>query len=280
MLRIGPARFHLGTQGWNYPAWVGPFYPRSARPADFLTLYARVFDTVEIDSTFYAVPAAAAIEHWTQRAPAGFRFALKFPRAATHDDGLAGETSITTLERFVERIRPLGPRLGPVLIQLPAEFGIRRRKRLEEFLDRLPPGLRWAVEFRDPAWFDTNIVEALAARGIAPALTDSPFLPLERMLDLAAHMGEGAMGGLDFAYVRWLGTRDLTDYSRVQIDRSDQLARWATVLPELLGRGIDVYGYFNNHFAGHSPSSARTFMELVGLTPKDPRDLEPQGDLF
>lgn len=280
MPRLGPARFHLGTQGWNYPAWVGPFYPRAARPADFLSLYARIFDTVEIDSTFYAVPAAAAIGHWAKRAPPGFTFALKFPRAATHDDGLAGESSLATLERFTERVRPLGSRLGPILIQLPAEFGPRRRAKLETFLDRLPNGFRWAVEFRDPAWLDTNVIESLAARRIAPALADSPFVPLARALELAAQMGDGAMAGLDFAYVRWLGTRDLTDYSRIQVDRAESLARWAAALPPLLGRGIDVYGYFNNHYAGHSPSSARAFMELVGLTPKDPRDLEPQGDLF
>jgi uncharacterized protein YecE (DUF72 family) len=80
--------------------------------------------------------------------------------------------------------------------------------------------------------------------------------------------------------VRWLGSRDLVDYSRIQVDRTPDLMRWAKVLPALLGRGIDVYGYFNNHYAGHSPASARAFLELVGLTPRGPADLEPQGDLF
>ena len=88
------------------------------------------------------------------------------------------------------------------------------------------------------------------------------------------------MKGADFAYVRWLGTRDLTDYSHIQLDRSRELASWARVLPGLLDRGIDVYGYFNNHYAGHSPASARAFLELVGQVPRDPKDLEPQGDLF
>jgi uncharacterized protein YecE (DUF72 family) len=279
-MRLGPPRFHLGTQGWNYPGWVGPFYPRAARPVDFLSLYSRIFDTVEVDSTFYAVPSAAAIDHWTRRVPETFRFALKFPRAATHDDGLAGDLSILTLETFLERVAPLGPRLGPILIQLPAEFGPRRRSKLDAFLDRLPNTRRWAVEFRDPAWLETSALESLAARRIALTLTDSPFVPLERMLDLAAAFGDGAMKGADFAYVRWLGTRDLTDYSHTQLDRAGELARWAGVLPGLLERGIDVYGYFNNHYAGHSPASARAFLELVGLKPKDPKDLEPQRDLF
>src|SRR5690349_19105456 len=163
-MRLGPARFHLGTQGWNYPAWVGPFYPRAARPVDFLPLYSRIFDTVEIDSTFCAVPPASTVEHWARRVPPSFRFALKFPRAATHEDRLEGEMTQLVLEEFLGRFQALGTRLGPILLQLPPDFGVRRRSKFESFLDRLPGSLRWAVEFRDPAWLETNVLEALAAR--------------------------------------------------------------------------------------------------------------------
>ena len=276
MVRLRGARFFLGTQGWNYPAWAGPFYPRAARAADYLTLYARQFSTVEVDSTFYAVPSAATIESWVRRTPASFRFALKFPRAATHDDRLAGAVSRTTLEVFTERVRGLGGRLGPILLQLPPDFGVIERVELDAFLEDWPADLRLAVEFRDPAWLATDAIEALAARGIATALTDSPHVPLEAMLGAA----ERASAGLDFAYVRWLGPRDITDYSRIQVDRSVELARWAAALPPLVDRGIDVYGYVNNHYAGHSPASVRTFMELVGIDPPDPGELEPQGSLF
>src|SRR5688572_2488719 len=120
-MRLGPPRFHLGTQGWNYPAWVGPFYPRAARSGDFLGLYSHIFDTVEVDSTFYAVPAAAAVESWARRTPPTFRFALKFPGAATHDDGLASIRSRELLDQFLTRVRPLGSRLGPVLLQFPPD---------------------------------------------------------------------------------------------------------------------------------------------------------------
>src|SRR5690349_18785324 len=112
MARLGAARFHIGTQGWNYPAWVGPFYPRAARAADFLGLYARLFDTVEVDSTFYAVPSVASVKSWAQRAPATFRFALKFPREATHDLGLVGAEAKRLRGTFLERAALLGPRLG------------------------------------------------------------------------------------------------------------------------------------------------------------------------
>ena len=280
MARLGAARFHIGTQGWNYPGWVGPFYPRAARAADFLALYARLFDTVEVDSTFYAVPSAATVKSWAQRVPAPFRYALKFPRAATHDLGLAGVESTRLLDTFLERVAPLGSRLGPVLVQLPPGFGPSRRKALESFLDRWPRAVRCAVEFRDPDWLDTDVWESLAARGIAPTLTDSPHLPLPRVIELAAELGSSRMGGIEFAYVRWLGSRELTDYSRVQVDRSAELAQWAAVLPPLLARGIDVYGYFNNHYAGHSPASARAFMELIGQEPRDPSAIAPQGELF
>lgn len=278
--RLGAARFHIGTQGWNYPAWIGPFYPRAARAADFLALYTRLFDSVEVDSTFYAVPARPAVENWAKRAPSGFTFALKFPREATHDLGLKGRAAADVRERFLERVQALGHRLGPVLVQLPPDFPPGKRKDLEAFLDPWPRTVRCAVEFRDPAWLDTDVWESLAARGVAPTLTDSPHLPLTRMLDLAARLGDRVMGGVEFVYVRWLGSRELTDYSRVQVDRAPELARWAAVLPPLLTRGIDVYGYFNNHYAGHSPASARTFLELIGEEPPDPSVLEPQGELF
>lgn len=274
MTRLRPSRWFLGTQGWNYPAWVGPFYPRAARAADFLGLYARIFDSVEVDSTFYAVPSAAAIESWARRTPPAFRFALKFPREATHEDRLATVRSRDLLRHFVERVRPLGPRLGPVLLQLPPDFGVDRRGDLDALLDELPADVRFAVEFRDPAWFTDSVWQDLATRHVASALTDSPFVGLDLVLDFAGRPGT------DFAYVRWLGTRDLTDYSRLQIDRGADLDRWAEVLAGLLSRGMDVYGYFNNHYQGHSPASARAFLERVGITPRNPEDLEPQRELF
>ncbi|MEO6462972.1 MAG: DUF72 domain-containing protein [Candidatus Eisenbacteria bacterium] len=276
MVRLRGARYFIGTQGWNYPAWSGPFYPRGTRPADFLTLYARLFDTVEVDSSFYAVPSQAAIDSWVKRTPASFRFALKFPRAATHDDRLAGRESLETLAVFVDRVRGLGTRLGPILLQMPPDFAPVSCPHLDAFLEHWPADLALAVELRDPAWLTGDTFESLAARGIAPALTDSPHVPLPAMLDAV----ERAATGPAFAYVRWLGSRELVDYSRIQVDRTDELARWAAALPPLLDRGLDVYGYFNNHYAGHSPSSARTFLALVGETPPDPGDLEPQGSLF
>ena len=113
----------VGTQGWNYEDWVGPFYPRGTRAAEFLDLYARAFETVEIDSTFYAAPSAAAIKSWRARAPEGFTYSLKLVREITHEERLRGCGD--RLERFCERVRPLGDRLALILIQMPPDFSPR-----------------------------------------------------------------------------------------------------------------------------------------------------------
>src|SRR5882757_4160721 len=108
------ARIRIGTQGWNYDAWVGPFYPEGTRPAEYLTVYARAFDTVEVDSTFYAVPPARTIRGWAQRTPPGFTFALKMPQEITHERRLREVDDLT--KEFCDRARELEDRLGPVLL--------------------------------------------------------------------------------------------------------------------------------------------------------------------
>lgn len=108
------AAIHIGTQGWNYDAWVGPFYPTGTRPSDFLTVYARAFDSVEVDSTFYASPAATTIRSWVDRTPKGFVFALKLPQEITHERRLRDSREL--LGQFIKRARMLGPKLGPILV--------------------------------------------------------------------------------------------------------------------------------------------------------------------
>ena len=105
----------VGTQGWNYDAWVGPFYPTGTRPANYLQTYARAFNTVEVDSTFYAVPPMKTVQGWRQRTPEGFTFALKLPQEITHELRLRNAEEPSA--RFFDAARELGPKLGPVLIQ-------------------------------------------------------------------------------------------------------------------------------------------------------------------
>src|SRR5437016_1104996 len=114
------ATIRIGTQGWSYPDWHGVFYPPGAKQEDRLPFYAEVFDTVEIDATFYGPPKATIARSWARHAPAGFTFAAKLPRDITHEGGL--RDSGAALAEFAQSLEPLGDKLGPVLVQLPAAF--------------------------------------------------------------------------------------------------------------------------------------------------------------
>ncbi len=263
----------LGTQGWNYGAWVGPFYPQGTRPADFLRVYSRAFDTVEVDSTFYAIPPEKTVRGWASRVPDHFTFALKLPREITHERRLVGCAG--PLAEFADRVRLLGSKLGPVLIQLGPDFGPERRGALEAFLPLLPLDLRFALELRRPGWIGPELVALLRSYHVALVLTDGPFVSRERMIALAAHPSA------DFGYVRWMGSdRGIEDYSRVVLDRQQELGMWAVGLAALAARVSAVHGYFNNHFQGHSPASARAMQDLLGQRPVEPASLADQTELF
>lgn len=267
------ARIRLGTQGWNYDAWVGPLYPSGTRRLDFLGVYARAFTTVEVDSTFYAIPSAKTVRGWADRVPDDFTFALKLPQAITHERRLrdAGELA----EQFFERARELGPKLGPVLVQLGPDFGPDEFPALEAFLPALPRDIAVAVEFRDRRWLREPVLALLTEHNVALALSDGRWIPRQSMLTLAARPTAS------FAYVRWMGAnRDIVDYSTVQIDRSPELEAWAQVIVGLGERVTGVFGYVNNHFAGHSPASVRDLQRLIGQRPVPPETLGEQITLF
>src|SRR5207247_10283813 len=140
------ARIHLGTQGWNYPAWVGPFYPAGTKPHDFLSFYSRAFGTVEVDSTYHATPGEHVVRGWAERVPARFSFALKLPRELTPE---AQAPDAGQLSLLCERARLPGDKRGPVLVPLcpaarraPCHWGA-------PLLARLRAGARWAAAFRD-----------------------------------------------------------------------------------------------------------------------------------
>ncbi len=268
----GP-RVRLGTQGWNYPAWVGPFYPPGTKPPDFLPLYSRAFDTVEVDATFHATPPEQVIRGWAEKVPAGFIFALKLPQELT--PGGPRADAADGLRLFCDRARLLGARLGPVLVQLGPDFGPEQWDAVERFLAALPAGVRWAMEFRQRAWVGPRLLGLLREHRVALTLVEGRWLPREEMIDLAIHPTA------DFAYVRWMGTgKRIEDFSAVQVNRDRELSVWALALAALAARVSTVYGYFSNHFQGHGPASARAMQQLIGLKPVEPQALGPQASLF
>ena len=268
-----PRRIHIGTQGWNYDAWVGPFYPAGTRSADFLSIYARAFQTVEVDSTFYAIPPTSTVRGWFERTPREFLFALKMPQEVTHERRLRGAEA--SAGEFFERARELGDKLGPILLQMGPDFGPEELPALVRFLPLLPQDLRVAIEFRQRRWVSDGVLALLADHNVALALSDGRWMPRKMVLGLLAKPTA------PFLYLRWMGpNRDIVDYSRIQHDRSRELEAWAVALATVPESVTNIYGYVNNHFAGHSPESARELQRLLGEKPVEPSEMGEQMSLF
>ena len=267
------ARIRVGTQGWNYDAWVGPFYPAGTRPVDFLTIYSRAFDTVEVDSTFYATPAVKTVQGWAQRTPDDFVFELKLPQEITHERRLRNIDDAAA--EFFDRARELGPKLGPILIQLGPDFGPSELPAVAQLLPKLPRDMRFAIEFRQRGWIHDGVLALLAEHNVALTLSDGRWIQRKQMMNLASRPTA------DFLYVRLMGIdQSIVDYSRIQLDRTRDLETWTSVLWPYAEQGREVFTYVNNHFAGHSPSSGRELQRLVGQQAVEPEHLGEQMSLF
>ena len=247
-------RLYLGTQGFAFDDWVGPFYPPGTPKTAYLEAYARHFATVEIDSTFYASPRRSVVEGWRRRTPEGFLFAAKFPRLITHDKKLEG--ALPEALAFIDTMQLLGEKLGVLTLQFAYDFTPDMAPRLDAFLGDLPPNVRYAVEVRNRKWLTPELGEMLSGHNAALVLQDLYYMP--KMDWLTA----------DFTVVRWLGRRsDISQFDHIQIDRTQELNGWGERVHRFLDEGRDVYGYFNNHFAGHSPGSLRQFQEILAAIP-------------
>ncbi len=263
------ASTHIGTQGWSYPDWVGSFYPPGSKQEHWLPFYAEVFDTVELDTTFYHPPRPAVVRSWSRGTPAGFVFAAKVPQRITHESRLSNMGA--QMKAFVDALAPLGEKLGPLLVQMPAEFerddgtvGV-----LERFLAAAPGDVRLAVEFRHESWHVDHTWDLLRRHRAAVAWTEWRELP--RVTEVTA----------DFLYLRWLGDRrEIATYDRVTIDRAAEFAAWERDLTRALPQVREVFGYFNNHWAGHSPASANEMKRRLGLATVAPKERWPQGELW
>jgi uncharacterized protein YecE (DUF72 family) len=248
-----PGEIRLGTQGWSYPDWVGPFYPPGTRPSDLLRQYARVFNTVELDSTFHAIPRREIVASWRASVSDDFVFSAKLPRVITHLKRLRGVES--DLDAFLQAMAPLGDRLAVLLVQLPHDLHSDERPALEAFLQQLSGPYRWAVEVRHRSWVHPDVFDLLSQYDVAWTIVDLVGMPTVPEVTT------------DFAYVRWLGDRNLNPLSDVaEITRAENLERWSATLRDLSFRAERVYGYVSDTWAGHAPASVRSLSERLGLT--------------
>lgn len=252
-----PPGIRVGASGWSYRDWVGPFYSRGLAQSDWLEAYSRCFLTVEIDSTFYGPPDPSVVRRWRDRVPPDFRFAAKFPRAVTHDRMLVGAEA--DIASFLGAIEGLGEKLGPLLVQLPAQFRLSdpNRRALEQFLGKLPNGFRYALELRDRRWLGHPLHALLREHRVALALCDFPGMPAN---DVAT---------APFAYLRLIGDRSaVSTFERAVIDRRADLISWTGVMNGLRKRGSEVFAYVNNHYAGHAPATIQEWAKLIrGIDP-------------
>jgi len=235
---------HIGTSGWHYPHWVGPFYPPGMTPKKFLPFYASHFTTVEINNTFYHRPSASTLENWLAETPQDFLFACKGSRFITHMKKLKDPNE--SIERFLETVKPLQEKLGPILFQLPPHWRMNV-PRLEEFLKTLPTTFRYAFEFRDESWFDERIYKLLTVHNAAFCVYNltgkwSPEIVTANFIYIRLHGPEGPyQGQYDKHMIRTFGNK---------------CKKWAKA-------GRDVFCYFDNDEQGFAPINALALNNLI-----------------
>ncbi|MFQ5998241.1 MAG: DUF72 domain-containing protein [Candidatus Bathyarchaeia archaeon] len=246
----------IGCSGWSYSDWVGPFYPRDVSSKDFLRLYSSIFDTVEVDSTYYRLPLAHVVSQWKHSTPSGFLFTAKLPKRLTHDQKLEGAGEI--LPRFYRTMHEFGDKLGPILVQLPPSFKYETGKqRLERLLEAMDSRHRHTIEFRHRSWFKPEIYNLLKNYGVALCWSINQYLTTPA--DVTS----------DFIYLRFVGDRTITDFGKVQRDRSEVMKTWTKTLDDVGTTVKDKFVLFNNHFTGFGPASVNEFRRLVGLAQID-----------
>jgi uncharacterized protein YecE (DUF72 family) len=246
------ADYLLGTMGFSYSIWKGVFYPSGVPARDYLPYYARIFNTVEMDTTFYAIPRPAVVKGWSAAVPPTFCFTVKTPQSITHEMGLVNTNEF--MNEFINVISLLGDKLGVILIQLPPKYANNNLGVLQKFITGLPREMHYAIEFRHRSWYTQATADLLAPLGIGWVATE--FADLPHNITLTAN----------FMYIRWLGKHAAFQrYDHVQLDRGPRLAWWRDQINQNVQQVEKVYGFFNNDYAGFAPASCNLIKSLLGL---------------
>ncbi|PSC02655.1 DUF72 domain-containing protein [Alsobacter soli] len=242
--RPNTGQIRIGTSGWHYDSWWGPFFPAGLRKSDALSFYVGQFAAVELNAPFYRTPTPEAVRGWREHTPETFRFAWKASRFITHFKRLS-ERCDSSLALMGTRTELLGDKLGPVLFQLPPRMS-KDCGLLERFLGMLDPGLSAAFEFRDPSWYDEETYAVLRARNAALCLSDHAAAPAP------------IVATASFVYIRLHGTsgRYAGSYS------DEALAAWAARIADWSSEGRDVWCFFDNDVKSAAPLDARRLISF------------------
>lgn len=238
------AELRIGTSGWLYKGWRGPFYPKGVRQKDEFAHYASLFDTVELNGSFYRLPIETAPARWRDQAPRGFLYAWKYPRWLTHYYKLKDPAASYAL--VFGRMKGLGPTEGPVLFQLHPRM-VKDRDRLATALKLLPKTKRAAYEFRHLSWYDEDIFSLLADHNAALCISDHADAPAPWR-----------------ATANWIYIRGHGSSGRYHGAYSDAALRtWAKRIRDWRTQGKDVFCYFDNDIGAAAPHDALRLKRLL-----------------
>ncbi len=250
---MGKLRF--GTSGWDYHEWIGPVYesPNQSK----LATYSRIFDTAEINSSFYRKPSPGTVQGWARYSPEGFVFAAKVPQTVTHDK-LMEVRAEPELREFCDLMQPLKDvgKLGPLLLQLPPRLRFDMEK-VRAFLEILPKDFEFALEPRNMSWMAPEAFDLLKDQNVSYSIVDEPLLPPEVQITSS------------IAYIRWHGhgKDPWYDYRYSQ----EELQAWVPRVQDVASKTKVTYGFFNNHYHGNAPENCLEVLEMLGVATAEQR---------
>ncbi|UCD01145.1 MAG: DUF72 domain-containing protein [Promethearchaeota archaeon] len=246
----------IGTAGWDYKDWIGPFYPKKLKKSQHLEYFSKFFSLVEINSTFYNLPSEDMVINWNNRVPENFRFIVKVWQKITHN--LEDPDLDSYILEFFSRLKLLGPKIARFLLQFPPWFKYSENhlQKLKSLLNQIPSVYKYIIELRDNSWYNPEIL--------------SKFIDGENLI-----LGTTYMPGVipfymlnqNFYYIRLIGDRELTVFNQIQRDQKDALNDLYKNAQNLMNRPniYEIFIIVNNHFQGFAPESVNKLKKMVGL---------------
>ncbi len=250
-------KFYVGCSGWSYTAWQGPFYPSTMDNSKWLEYYSKVFDCVEIDSSFYRIPNIFTVKNWSKITPSKFRFTAKFPKVITHEKRLKNVDN--ELRLFFKAMEPLHGKLLALLIQLPPSLDITQGLQgLREIIPILDNRFRYAIEIRNHSWFQDLAYNFFANNNLCMVWSQLVGIRIPPIVTS------------DFLYMRFIGDRTIQErnFGRIQKDRTSEMRKWSRQLLRVQKEETKLNLAIvtaNNHYAGFGPATANMFRKIIGL---------------
>ena len=259
----------IGTSGWGYNEWIGPFYPKGLTSKEFLSYYSKIYYTNEINTTFYNIPSRWVVEGWVKRTPSDFTFTAKLPKTVTHDSKLDVNECMNDLSAYLHVMEPLieSRKLLSFLIQLPPSFTKEKHfGNLQDFVENWPgdekrDGYHLTVEFRHKSWMVDDVFEYLLDNSLTYCAVIEPLLPPR--MDVT---------NPKLAYIRFhgYGKKPWFNYEFTE----EEIKKWAISIKEVVNKAEKVGIYFNNHFSGYATKNSLMMMKELGVKPRiEPKDV-------